>query len=110
MPEFWSGRCRLFAALAVLGPMLGGLLVGALDAIDVRRCSARSSSAAADSNASAADTPPANFECPSVAVRQGAATLFVSANPAEPSPMNLRYQVAIGDTARECRLAGRWCR
>jgi hypothetical protein len=48
---------------------------------------------------------PANFECPSVAIRRGASTLSLSANPAEPTATNLRYQVGFGDNARECRLA-----
>jgi hypothetical protein len=30
----------------------------------------------------------------------------MSANPAEPTALNLRYQVGIGTTARECRLVG----
>ncbi len=30
----------------------------------------------------------------------------MSANPAEPSPVNVRYQIGIGQTARECRVAG----
>jgi len=65
-----------------------------------------SNSAAANSNASAVYVPPTDFECPSVSVRQGAGTLSLSANPAEPTAMNLRYQVGIGDTARECRVVG----
>ena len=47
---------------------------------------------------------PADFECPSVAIRRGASTLSFSANPAEPSATNLRYQISFGDNARECRL------
>ena len=47
---------------------------------------------------------PADFECPPVQVRTGASTLTVSANPAEPTALNLRYQVTIGTTARECRM------
>jgi hypothetical protein len=47
---------------------------------------------------------PANFECPSVQVRTGASTLTNSANPAEPSAVNLRYQVTVTTTARECRM------
>ena len=39
-------------------------------------------------------------------MRQGAATLTASANQAEPTATNLRYQVTIGTTARECRLVG----
>ena len=64
-------------------------------------------SSAADANASVA-TPtipwPANSDCPSVQVRTGASTLTSSANPAEPTALNLRYQVTIGTTARECRM------
>jgi hypothetical protein len=52
-----------------------------------------------------AAVPPVEIDCPSVAVRQGASTLAMSANPAEPSAINLRYQVGIAETARECRLA-----
>ncbi len=47
---------------------------------------------------------PPEFECPGVAIRQGASTLALSANPAEPSALNLRYQVGFGETARECRV------
>jgi len=47
---------------------------------------------------------PPDVECPDVTVRQGASTLTSSADPAEPSATNLRYQVTIGTTARECRL------
>ena len=35
-------------------------------------------SGAANANASAGEAPPANFECPSVQIRQGAATLSAS--------------------------------
>ncbi len=64
-----------------------------------------SSSSAANAEASAG-SPATEIECPDVTVRRGASTLSMSANPAEPSAMNLRYQVTIVDTARECRLAG----
>ena len=47
---------------------------------------------------------PADFDCPQVQVRTGASTLTSSANPAEPTALNLRYQVTIGTTARECRM------
>lgn len=62
---------------------------------------------AANANASATTglaSLPENFECPDVTVRQGASTLTASANPTEPNALNLRYQVTIGTTARECRL------
>jgi hypothetical protein len=60
---------------------------------------------AAAGNASAY-VPPADFECPGVTVRQGASTMTMSANPAEPTALNLRYQVGINTTARECHVVG----
>jgi hypothetical protein len=42
--------------------------------------------------------------CPDVGVRAGASTMSLSANPSEESAMNLRYQIGIGQTARECKL------
>ena len=60
----------------------------------------------AQASAATTGTLPPNFECPDVTVRQGAATITVSANPAEPAATNLRYQVTISNTARECRLVG----
>jgi hypothetical protein len=65
------------------------------------------SSGGSSANASAAagaPALPANFECPPVQVRTGASTLTSSSNPAEPTAMNLRYQVIISTTARECRM------
>jgi hypothetical protein len=64
-------------------------------------------SSGSNANASAAAgalTLPSNFECPSVQVRTGAATLTDTTNPNEPSATNLRYQVTVTTTARECRL------
>ena len=63
------------------------------------------SSSASDASASGAPTA-ADFECPSVAIRQGASTLAIGANPGEESALSMRYQVGIGQTARECRLNG----
>jgi hypothetical protein len=63
-------------------------------------------SSASNANASATTATtelPADFDCPSVQVRNGAAPLTSAANPAEPTALNLRYQVTIGTTARECR-------
>jgi len=50
--------------------------------------------------------PPAEIECPDVAVRQGAATLAISTAGTETSPMSMRYQVTIGQMARECAALG----
>lgn len=40
--------------------------------------------------------------CPNVDLRQGAGTLTINNNPKDPSAMQLRYQVAVTQTAREC--------
>jgi hypothetical protein len=63
-----------------------------------------SGSSAADSNASAGDGPPPDFECPGVTIRRGAATLTSTSDGAEQNALNLRYQVGFGQTARECRV------
>jgi hypothetical protein len=102
--EFRRNR-RLGIILGVLGPLLGACSsVPSMPSVSSMFGSS-SGSSAADANASVANTLPANFECPSIQVRQGASTLTNSANPAEPTAMNLRYQVTIGTTARECRMA-----
>jgi hypothetical protein len=50
--------------------------------------------------------PPVEIDCPSVTVRQGAATLAITEPGVEASPMTTRYQVSIGDTARDCAARG----
>lgn len=61
---------------------------------------------AGDANATAAAplALPNDFECPTVMVRSGAATLTSSVDPNDSSATNLRYQVGLNTTARECRL------
>ena len=49
---------------------------------------------------------PAEVDCPGVDVRQGASTLAVTEPGAEAGPMTTRYQVTIGQTARECAALG----
>jgi hypothetical protein len=59
--------------------------------------------AAATAVASAAPGAPKALEvCPSVELRHGASTLTINDNPKDPSAMQLRYQVAVMQTAREC--------
>ena len=41
--------------------------------------------------------------CPNVELRQGAGTYAINTASRDPSAMQLRYQVSIGQTARECR-------
>src|SRR5947207_2546468 len=50
--------------------------------------------------------PAVEVDCPSVAVRQGAATLSITEPGAEAGPMTTRYQVSLGQTARECAALG----
>jgi hypothetical protein len=102
MPQLWSRRRGLLAALVLLGPALGGCSSGSLPSVSGWFGS--SAPAAGDSNAVA--TVPDNFECPAVTVRSGAAALSVSANPADNSALGLRYQLSLNETARECKLAG----
>ena len=52
------------------------------------------------------DNAPPDIECPGVEVRNGASTLAINAPGAEASPMNTRYQVTIGQLARECAALG----
>jgi len=104
VPEFRLRRRTAITALALLGPMLAGC--SSAPSIPSLSSMFASSSAGTNSNASAANTLPPNFECPSVAIRQGAGTLTSASNQEEPTATNLRYQVSIADTARECRVTG----
>jgi hypothetical protein len=96
--EFSIPRRGRIAALALLCPLLAGC------SSSMSSFSSLFGSSGGDANAAVGEALPLNFECPDVQVRQGAATLSSSGNPAEPTAMNLRYQVSIGTTARECRL------
>jgi hypothetical protein len=105
MPGVVMGKlrpCRIAVGVAVVGLALAG-------------CSSSPSfsslfgSSKLSTDASAAATAAqlfSDFECPAVSVRQGAATLAVTGNPGDQSALNMRYQVSIGQTARECRLVG----
>jgi hypothetical protein len=90
---------RTWAAVAALGVALAGCSMSSIPGM-----SPLFTGGATGTDASAAATP--SFECPSVDVRAGAGTLAISANAADQSPMNMRYQVGIGQTARECKLVG----
>ena len=94
-------RCRAATLLATFGALLAGC----------SSLSAPSSSFSSffnsmkpkpDANAEVTVQP--DFECPGITIRQGASTYSISADPKDNSALNLRYQVGIGDTARECKL------
>jgi hypothetical protein len=40
--------------------------------------------------------------CPNVDIRRGAGTISINSNERDPSAAQLRYQISIGQTAREC--------
>ena len=44
--------------------------------------------------------------CPNVELRQGAGTYAINTASRDPSAMQLRYQISMGQTARECRNVG----
>lgn len=101
--------CRgLTTALALLGPVLAGCssssLPDSFGALAKLAGTMPGGNANASVAAPGAPTLPSNFECPPVQVRTGAATLTSSSNPAEPTALNMKYQVTIGTTARECRM------
>jgi len=50
--------------------------------------------------------PAVEVDCPSVAVRQGAATLAITQPGTEAGPMTTRYQASLGQMARECAALG----
>jgi len=87
---------------------MGAVLVGCTQSqlTDSWGSLAKLAGTASNANASAAGGPtlPPDFECPPVQVRTGASTLTSSGNPAEPTALNMKYQVTIGTTARECRM------
>jgi len=97
-----AGRAAILAcALLVMSPAaaedsitdrLGGWLFG------------KSSTPPATGNNPAG--PAAELDCPSVTVRQGAATLAVTEPGTEAGPMTTRYQVSLGQMARECAALG----
>jgi hypothetical protein len=50
--------------------------------------------------------PDPDLDCPTIDVRQGAATLQMTATGKGPAAGTLRYQVSVSRTARECAVAG----
>lgn len=103
--EFHFPRRGLVTALALLGPVLAGCSSSSLPDSFGALAKLAGTTSGGNANASAAGPSlPPDFECPPVQVRTGAATLTSSGNPAEPTALNMKYQVTIGTTARECRM------
>jgi hypothetical protein len=108
--EFPLRRHRAAGAVALLLPLLAGCsAIPSMPSLPSMPSWFTSSGSNANAQASAAPnapgTPmPLDFDCPSVQVRTGAATLTSTATPGDPSATSLRYQVTVGTTARECRV------
>lgn len=102
--KFRFPRHGRIAAFALLCPLLAGCSSSMLSSSSFSSLFGSSPTTNASGATTEAPALPVNFECPDVQVRQGAATLSSSANPAEPTALNMRYQVSLGTTARECRL------
>ncbi|MBI5130320.1 MAG: hypothetical protein HZA66_12830 [Rhodopseudomonas palustris] len=104
-----AGRWGRKAALVVLGAAIGGSMLAApawsqsfTDRFK-NLFGGSSESAPTVSNGPAAET---DLTCPAVSIRPGAATYAVGLPGKEASGNDLRYQVVIGRTARECNLNG----
>ena len=102
--KIWTGRCLPVAAVVALAAAVSG-------------CSSSLSTPAPNLSSffnsvtttatGKPDAPAADdITCPDVSVRAGASTLSVSSNVSDDAALNLRYQVGIGQTARECKLVG----
>jgi hypothetical protein len=95
-------------ALAALALALGACSTGSLDKI-LTSSERNATPAPASEGPPAAVVAAANNDtpCPDVKVRTGAATLMVGSKAGgtgEPSPLDIRYQGSIINTARECHL------
>jgi hypothetical protein len=94
---------RYLAAAAVLTGLLAGT-AGAQGIGDrINSWFGRGSSAPPPS---ASGAPAVEIECPDVSIRQGASTLSITTPGGDATPMSTRYQVSIGQTARECAALG----
>jgi hypothetical protein len=104
--HFLSTRGMPAAAVAVLGAALSGCSGSSLSTPAPTLSAFLNNASAATTGTPAATPPAADVTCPDVGIRAGASTLSVSADnkATEEGAMNLRYQVGIGDTARECKL------
>ena len=106
MRKAWMRRCLPAAAVVALGIAMSGCSSSL--STPAPSFSAFLNNASAAATPAAATTPSAtdDITCPDVSIRAGASTLSVSGGNSDDSAMNLRYQVGIAETARECKLVG----
>jgi hypothetical protein len=97
-----AGRCAIVACALLLAPP-----VAAQESItDKLGGWLGFGKSSAPATGSGQPGPAAEIDCPSVAVRQGAATLAITQPGAEAGPMTTRYQASLGQMARECAALG----
>jgi len=98
---------RVAGKIALLGLSLGlaGCGSGSSNLFSSSALDLFSTSSKASGDTQVAGEPASDIECPGVSVRTGAATLMIGSKPGEePAAMDLRYQVTIVRTARECHV------
>ena len=105
-----NGRARPVSAGVLAFVCLALVLAGCGSTGNIFSTSAldlfSTSSKATSGDDGVAPDPNADVECPGVQVRSVASTLMIGSKPGqgEPTALDLRYQVTIIRTARECRV------
>jgi len=94
-----------FVVLIGLVPLVAGCGTSSIfssSPLDLFSTSSKATTGDADASGGATT----DVECPSVAVRTGAATLMIGSKPGEgePAALDLRYQASMVRTARECQV------
>ena len=93
-------------SLGLVGCGSGSSNLFSTSALDLFSTSSKASGGDAQAQAQAAGGSTSDIECPGISVRTGAATLMIGSKTgeAEPTALDLRYQVTIVRTARECQV------
>jgi hypothetical protein len=106
------GKSRRIALLAAISLAMGcGMLASPASAQSITDrfkglFGGKSEEAPAPGAPPAADQPPSDLSCPPVTIRAGASTYQVAAPGKQPVGNDLRFQVTITRTARECSYNG----
>jgi hypothetical protein len=97
-----SASIAALSGLALLLAACGSSNLFSSSALDLFNTSSKATTA----DAGGGPDSTTDVECPGVSVRTGAATMMIGSKPAEgePSALDLRYQVTIVRTARECQV------
>jgi hypothetical protein len=106
------GKSRRIALLAAISLAMGcGMLASPASSQSITDrfkglFGGKSEEAPAPGAPPAADQPPSDLSCPPVTIRAGASTYQVAAPGKQPVGNDLRFQVTITRTARECSYNG----